>query len=68
LKFATPDQRHRGEDRDLLARRHLLYKAAKAQHPERWSGPTRNWEPAIKVLLNPGKPIKAKHQTKATTA
>ena len=68
LQFVTPDQRHRREDIALLARRHALYQAAKAEHPERWSGATRNWEPAIKVLLNPGKPLKAEHQTEATTA
>ena len=68
LKFVTPDQRHRGEDIDLLARRHALYQAAKAQHPERWSGATRNWEPATKVFLNPGKPLKTEQQTEATTA
>jgi transposase InsO family protein len=68
LKFVTPEQRHRGEDIDLLAQRHALYQAARAQHPERWSGPTRNWQPATRVLLNPGKPIKAEHPTQATTA
>ena len=68
LQFVTPDQRHRREDIALLARRHALYQAAKAEHPERWSGATRNWEPAIKVLLNPGKSLKAEHQTAATTA
>ncbi len=56
LKFVTPDQRHRGEDADLLAQRDVLYQAAKAKNPERWSGPTRNWEPPASVLLNPGKP------------
>lgn len=68
LKFVTPAQRHRGEDIDLLARRHAVYQAAKAQHPERWTGPTRNWEPVTTVLLNPGKPIKAEHQNQPTTA
>ena len=68
LKFVTPDQRHRGEDIDLLAQRHALYQAARAQHPERWSGSTRNWEPATRVLLNPGIPIKAEHNTQPTTA
>ena len=68
LKFVTPDQRHRGEDLDLLAQRHALYQAAKAQHPERWTGATRNWQPVTKVLLNPGKPIKAERQTETTTA
>jgi hypothetical protein len=56
LKFVTPDQRHRGEDADLLAQRDVLYQAAKAKNPERWSGPTRTWEPPASVLLNPGKP------------
>jgi len=68
LKFVTPDQRHRGEDIALLAQRHALYQAAKAEHPERWSGPTRNWVPATEVLLNPGKPVKTEQQTDVTTA
>jgi hypothetical protein len=38
LKFVTPAQRHQGEDIDLLARRHALYQAARARHPERWTG------------------------------
>jgi putative transposase len=63
LKFVTPAQRHRGEDIDLLAQRHVLYQAARAQHPERWSSPTRNWQPAAAVLLNPGKPLKTERQT-----
>jgi transposase InsO family protein len=68
LKFVTPDQRHRGVDIDLLAQRHTLYRAARAQHPERWSGATRNWQPAAAVFLNPGKPLKAERQTQPTTA
>jgi putative transposase len=56
LKFVTPAQRHRGEDSDRLARRHTLYQAARAKNPERWSGSTRNWQPASTVFLNPGKP------------
>jgi transposase InsO family protein len=67
LKFVTPDQRHRGEDIALLAQRHALYQAAKAQHPERWSGPTRNWQPATAVLLNPGKPTKTEAKTEPTS-
>jgi len=58
LKFVTPAQRHRGEEAALLEQRHHLYKAAKARHPERWSGSTRNWEPEPIVLLNPGRAIK----------
>jgi transposase InsO family protein len=65
LRFVTPAQRHRGEDRERLAQRHALYQAARAQHPERWSGDTRNWEPDTTVLLNPGKPLKTEVQTTA---
>lgn len=56
LRFVTPGQRHRGEDVAILKQRHALYEAAKVQHPERWSGPTRNWKPEQIVYLNPGKP------------
>ena len=58
LKFVAPAQRHRGEDSILLSARHLLYEAAKDQHPERWSGSTRNWEPETVVFLNPGRSTK----------
>jgi transposase InsO family protein len=58
LRFVTPGQRHRREDIALLKQRHALYAAARAQHPERWSGPTRNWEPDQIVHLNPGKSAK----------
>jgi len=68
LRFVTPGQRHRGEDRALLAQRDALYQAAKAAHPERWSGNTRNWEPDTTVLLNPGKPLKTEAKAKANTA
>jgi len=56
LRFVTPGQRHRGEDVALLEQRHRLYEEAKSAHPERWSGPTRNWQPEHTVYLNPGKP------------
>jgi transposase InsO family protein len=56
LKFVTPAPRHRGEDTHRLARRHALYQAARAKHPERWSSSTRNWQPGTTVFLNPGKP------------
>lgn len=60
LKFVTPGQRHRGEDQRILVDRARLYETARAQHPERWSGATRNWEPDAVVLLNPGKPTSKK--------
>jgi len=57
LRFVTPGQRHRSEDIAILKKRHHVYEAAKVQHPERWSGSTRNWEPESIVYLNPGKPM-----------
>lgn len=48
----TPQQRHTGQDSDILSQCHQLYKAAKVQHPERWSGPTRNKNPIGEVWLN----------------
>ena len=55
LRFVTPGQRHRGEDVAILSQRETVYQEAKARHPERWSGPTRNWTPVETVFLNPGK-------------
>ncbi len=68
LKFVTPAQRHCGEDRIILARRRALYEAAKAEHPERWSGPSRNWKPEKTVYLNPGKPMKQEGDLKQKAA
>lgn len=53
IKFVTPDQRHRGEDVEILAKRNQLYLAAREKHPQRWSGSTRNWETVGPVSLNP---------------
>jgi len=52
-------QRDHGEDQAILAKRKELYEAAKERKPERWSGPTRNWEPAGEVWLNPENSEKA---------
>jgi len=68
LKFVTPAQRHRGEDGAILKQRHVLYEAAKARNPERWSGPSRNWEPETTVYLNPGKPMKKERDLKQKAA
>lgn len=67
LRFVTPVQRHRGEDTELLAQREALYQDAKTQHPERWSGATRNWKPETTVCLNPGKPAAVEPQSKRVT-
>jgi putative transposase len=53
IRFVTPSQRHRGEDKTILKKRHELYEQAKQKRPERWSGKTRNWEAVGAVNLNP---------------
>lgn len=68
LRFVTPGQRHRGEDLALLEQRDALYQAAKARHPERWSGTTRNWQPEQTVYLNPGKSAKKEDSLKQHAA
>ncbi len=68
LKFVTPGQRHRGEDIAILEQRHILYEAAKARLPGRWSGKTRNWTPVEIVYLNPGKPAKEEVDLKQNVA
>lgn len=53
IRYVSPAQRHAGEDRDILARRHTVYLKAKAANPRRWSRDTRNWQPIGAVTLNP---------------
>jgi len=61
--YVPPVQRHQGKDRVILAQRKQVYEEAKKQHPERWSGDTRNWEHEPIVQLNP-----ANKQQKKTEA
>ena len=55
IKFISPAQRHAGNGSDIMKRRKMVYAEAKAKHPERWSGSTRNWELPNSVFLNPEK-------------
>ena len=45
----------------VLEQRKELYEAARNEHPERWSGGTRNWDRPETVSLNPDK---SDHQKK----
>lgn len=56
IKFVTPEQRHNGEDGEILKARNEVYQRAKQSNPIRWSGETRNWKPIEEVYLNPDKP------------
>ena len=53
IRYVSPQQRQAGEDHAILAARHALYTTAKENHPARWSGNTRNWQPIGAVTLNP---------------
>ena len=56
IQFVTPEQRHTGEDKVILAQRSSVYEVAKAARPERWKNrSTRNWQPVETVWLNPSK-------------
>jgi hypothetical protein len=53
IRYVSPAQRHAGNDRSILAKRHALYLTARQRNPARWSRHTRNWEPIRAVALNP---------------
>ncbi len=55
IRYLTPNERHRGQDGQILAQRHQVYQQARVRHPERWSGRTRNWSPVTEVVLNPAR-------------
>ena len=55
INFVTPAQRHRGEDKAILASRKLVLEKAKKANPLRWSREVRNCQPAGPVSLNPEK-------------
>ena len=65
IKFVTPEQRHLGQDVQLLEKRDALYALARQKNPSRWSGNTRNWSRITEVHLNPDKPqVKESNQQK----
>ena len=53
INYVSPEKRHAGDDGAILAARDALYKQAKQDRPQRWSGHTRNWKPIGAVTLNP---------------
>ena len=55
IKFVTPNQRHLGLDKALLANRHKVNMEARMKNPSRWSGKTRDWSFIEEVNLNPVK-------------
>lgn len=58
IQFLTPAERHSGKGTAILKKRHEVYEAAKAVHPERWgSRATRDWSDIEEVHLNPDKVV-----------
>jgi transposase InsO family protein len=55
IRFVTPDDRHYGQEEDILNNRKDVYAEARKQNPNRWSGKIRNWDPVEIVRLNPEK-------------
>jgi transposase InsO family protein len=56
IAFVTPEQRHQGQDHQILQKRKSVYEAAKRQMPNRWkSRTTRQWQGNQAVWLNPKK-------------
>ena len=54
IRFVTPQERHEGKDKAILATRSKTYEAAKAAHPDRWrTRAVRNWTTIGIVWLNP---------------
>lgn len=52
LEYVTPNERHTGQDKAILAHRRAVYQRAKKANPERWSGQTRKWTAPDEVILN----------------
>lgn len=53
IRYVTPEQRHTGEDREILQNRDLLYQQARTKNPLRWTRNTRDWSYIECVALNP---------------
>ena len=67
IKFLHPADVHAGKAVEILEKRHAVYEAAKAAHPDRWHDrKTRDWTMPTAVYLNP--PAKADASDDASAA
>jgi len=61
IKYVTPMQRHTGQDRDILARRQVVYAQARLNNPSRWTIQDRSWSRPEEVFLKrPNRKLKKK--------
>jgi transposase InsO family protein len=68
IRFVTPDDRHFGREKAILATRRRVYAQARAEHPERWARGTRNWDQVVVVTLNPPKTTAQKTENQSIRA
>jgi transposase InsO family protein len=69
LRYVTPADRHQLQDNQKLEARKQVYLQARKHHPERWTGPTRNWQPIGPVWLNkPGEKSEAEDYLQSSLA
>ena len=69
IQFVTPEQRHLGQDEQILKQRQAVYEAAKCSKPGRWkSRATRNWDKIEEVWLNPPREHGGRPETLAKAA
>lgn len=66
INYVTPEQRHNGEDREILEKRKEVYAKAKEKHPERWSGEIRDWSFSEEEWLNPKQKKETENGAKAS--
>lgn len=52
INYVTPNQRHNGDDREILKRRKLTYENARLKNPKRWSRHSKRWTFIEEVYLN----------------
>ncbi len=65
IRFVTPQDRHEGREREILAQRERVYEAARSRRPDRWTRKTRNWTPIEIVRLNPPRTVLTDETAKA---
>ena len=53
IKYVTPEQRHKGLDKEILENRKAIYAKAQQENPSRWRSDIRNWDYIDEVSLNP---------------
>ena len=63
IRFVTPQQRHEGQEQQILDQRKVVLEAAKQKTPSRWGGrEVRNCEAVGAAFLNPDRELQIKSE------